>query len=104
MATEAQNKFMAQIDANKQALIARLAEAVAIPSVSGDASYRKSCFDMADWLVANLKKLGAEVELKPLGNQKLEGKDIELPPVVFADYGKDKNKKTILVYGVSVVC
>lgn len=99
MANAEQKKFLAQIDTNKKALIDRLAEAVAIPSVSGDASYRKACFDMADWLLASLKKLGATAELKPLGKQTLEGKEIELPPVIFADYGKDPKKKTILVYG-----
>ena len=102
MANEAQKKFMAQIDANKSSLITRLAEAVSIPSVSGDAAYRKACFDMADWLLASLNKLGCKnAELKPLGKQTLDGKEIELPPVIFADYGNDSKKKTILVYGVS---
>ncbi|KDN51446.1 CNDP dipeptidase [Tilletiaria anomala UBC 951] len=99
MATPEQQKFATQIDANQQALIARLAEAVAIPSVSGDARYRKACFDMADWLLASLTKLGAKGELRPLGKQNLEGQQIELPPVILADYGNDPKKKTILVYG-----
>ncbi|KAI3477706.1 hypothetical protein L1887_60525 [Cichorium endivia] len=99
MATAEQKKFVSQIDANKAALIDRLAKAVSIPSVSGDAAYRKHCFEMADWLLAELKQLGATAELKPLGKQVLDGQEIELPPVILGDLGKDPKKKTILVYG-----
>jgi len=104
MSTPAQKSFIAQIDANKAALIQRLADAVAIPSVSGDAKYRKHVFEMADWLKAELEKLGCTAELKPLGMQTLDGQQVELPPVIFADYVTGgKGKKTILVYGVSSV-
>ncbi|KAJ1022066.1 hypothetical protein NDA18_005300 [Ustilago nuda] len=99
MATAEQKTFISQIDANKAGLINRLAKAVSIPSVSGDAAYRKHCFEMADWLLAELKKLGATAELKPLGKQTLDGQEIELPPVILGDLGKDAKKKTILVYG-----
>jgi len=100
MSTPAQKSFIAQIDANKAALIQRLADAVAIPSVSGDAKYRKHVFEMADWLKAELEKLGCTAELKPLGMQTLDGQQVELPPVIFADYVTGgKGKKTILVYG-----
>ena len=105
MTSEVQKKFVAQIDANKSILIDRLAEAVSIPSVSGDAKYRKHVFEMADWLKAELEKLGCTAELKPLGKQTLDGQEVELPPVIFADYVTgDKSKKTILVYGVSGWC
>ena len=97
MATEQQKKFVSQIDANKAALIDRLGKAVSIPSVSGDAAYRKHCFEMADWLLGELKSLGATAELKPLGKQSLDGQEIELPPVILGDLGKDPKKKTILL-------
>ncbi|PWN51840.1 CNDP dipeptidase [Violaceomyces palustris] len=99
MANADQKKFMAQIDANKDSIIQRLAKAVAIPSVSGDAAYRKHVFEMADWLLAELKGLGATAELKPLGKQVLDGKELELPPVILGELGNDPAKKTILVYG-----
>lgn len=99
MANAEQQKFISQIDSNKEALIARLAEAVSIPCVSGDAAYRKHCFEMADWLLAEVKKLGASAELKPLGKQTLDGQEIDLPPVILANLGSDPKKKTILVYG-----
>lgn len=98
------NDFFSQIDKNQSAYIERLAQAVEIPSVSGDATYRKYVFEMGDWLKAELEKLGATTEFKPLGMQTLDGQEVELPPVIFADYkaktDSDK-KKTILVYGVS---
>ena len=97
--------FFSQIDKNQSAYIDRLAEAVEIPSVSGDAKYRKHVFEMADWLKAELEKLGATAEFKTLGKQTLDGQEIDLPPVIFSDYkaktDSDK-KKTILVYGVSL--
>lgn len=53
---------------------------------------------MGQFLADELTALGAEVEQRPLGKQ--PGKEhLELPPVVVARYGNDKNKRTILVYG-----
>lgn len=53
---------------------------------------------MGEWLALELEALGAEVEKRPLGKE--PGRPhLELPPVVVARYGNDKNKKTILVYG-----
>jgi Cys-Gly metallodipeptidase DUG1 len=53
---------------------------------------------MGEFLASELKTLGAEVHLRPLGKQ--PGKEhLDLPPVVIARYGNDTNKRTILVYG-----
>ncbi len=53
---------------------------------------------MGQFLAAELEALGAEVQQRPLGKQ--PGKEhLDLPPVVIARYGNDKNKRTILVYG-----
>ena len=91
---------------------------MAIPSVSAQDENRKDVFKvrttspshiltastfaylfkMAEFLASELKALGAEVHQRPLGKQ--PGKEhLDLPPVVIARYGNDKNKKTILVYG-----
>jgi len=54
--------------------------------------------EMGQFLASELEGLGAEVHQRPLGKQ--PGKEhLELPPVVIARYGNDKNKRTILVYG-----
>lgn len=37
--------------------------------------------------------------LNPLGKHVMDGKEIDLPPVVLGTYGNDPAKKTILVYG-----
>jgi len=53
---------------------------------------------MGQFLASELENLGAEVQQRPLGKQ--PGKEhLDLPPVVIARYGNDKNKRTILVYG-----
>lgn len=53
---------------------------------------------MGEFLAAELESLGAEVQLRPLGKQPHK-EHLELPPVVIARYGNDKDKRTILVYG-----
>ena len=53
---------------------------------------------MSEFLVAEIKALGAHVESRPLGTQ--PGKPhLQLPPVIVARYGSSPNKRTILIYG-----
>ncbi|KAL2016437.1 hypothetical protein VTK56DRAFT_3524 [Thermocarpiscus australiensis] len=89
--------YFQQVDALSNTFIERLRKAVAIPSVSSEASRRPDVVRMGQFLRDELTKLGAQVELRPLGKQ--HGTDLDLPPVVLARYGNDKNKRTILVYG-----
>lgn len=90
--------FFKQVDASTDHFIDRLRRAVAIPSISSEDARRPDVVRMGEWLAGELKALGAEVELRPLGIQPGK-KDLELPPVVLARYGNDKSKRTILVYG-----
>ncbi|MCJ1312145.1 hypothetical protein MMC25_005819 [Agyrium rufum] len=53
---------------------------------------------MSEFLVSELKALGAHVESRPLGLQRGKS-NLELPPVIIARYGSDSSKRTILVYG-----
>lgn len=39
------------------------------------------------------------VDLHHPGKQTLEGKELDLPPIVLGQYGNDPSKKTVLVYG-----
>ncbi|KAH6697386.1 glutamate carboxypeptidase [Plectosphaerella plurivora] len=90
--------FFKQVDADADHFIERLRKAVAIPSISAEPARRPDVVRMGEFLADELKALGASVELRPLGEQ--PGKPgLELPPVVLARYGSDKNKRTILVYG-----
>ncbi|KAI9759687.1 MAG: hypothetical protein M4579_002164 [Chaenotheca gracillima] len=92
------DKFFSQVDDLSEAFIDRLRKAVAIPSVSAEDERRPDVVRMGEFLVSELKNLGAEVEKRPLGKQPHK-EHLELPPVVIARYGRDKSKKTILVYG-----
>ncbi|KAL5514761.1 hypothetical protein ACEPAG_2077 [Sanghuangporus baumii] len=95
----APKQFLDYVDANANNFIKRLADAVAIPSVSGDASYRPDVFRMAEFLEKQLKSVGCEVRPVPLGKQVLDGQEIGLPPALLASIGYDPSKKTILCYG-----
>ncbi|KAL2158287.1 hypothetical protein VTH06DRAFT_4608 [Thermothelomyces fergusii] len=80
-----------------EAFIKRLETAVGIQSISAEPARRPDVIRMGHWLADELTKLGATAELRELGKQ--PGTDLDLPPVVLARYGNDKNKRTILVYG-----
>ena len=84
---------------NQNYFVSLLAQAVAIPSVSATADHRPDVFRMCEWLESNLKRLGVSYELRHPGKQHIEGKEIDLPPVILARYGNDVSKKTVLVYG-----
>lgn len=99
MATAPQlDGYFKQVDDLSDNFIDRLRKAVAIPSISADDERRPDVVRMGEFLAAELASLGAEVQKRPLGKQ--PGKEhLDLPPVVIARYGNDKNKRTILVYG-----
>lgn len=54
---------------------------------------------MADWMQSQLEALGVKVDRRALGKHMMDGKELELPPVLLGTYGSDPKKKTILVYG-----
>jgi len=98
MASEQLNTYFKQVDELSNSFIKRLADAVAIPSVSADPELRPKVVEMAHFLEKELKALGASVELRELGKQP-DIPHLDLPPVVLARYGSDPKKRTILVYG-----
>ena len=92
------DSFFTQVDGLTEHFIERLRKAVAIPSISAEDERRPDVVRMGEWLAQELTNLGAEVQTRPLGKQ--PGKEhLDLPPVVIARYGNDKNKRTVLVYG-----
>ncbi|KAI8641183.1 hypothetical protein BD408DRAFT_418534 [Parasitella parasitica] len=93
------DKFLKFVDEHQNDFVDRLRKAVAIPSVSGDPAHRPDVFRMSEWLVDELKSLGADVETRDLGKQNWHGQELDLPPVVLATIGNNPEKKTILVYG-----
>ncbi|KAL0097890.1 hypothetical protein J3Q64DRAFT_1807684 [Phycomyces blakesleeanus] len=99
MSTENVDKFLDHIEKHQDSLVERLRQAVAIPSVSGDPAHRPDVFRMGEFLVKELKNLGASVETRDPGEQDFHGTTLKLPPVVLATIGTDPAKKTLLVYG-----
>ncbi|KAF5325533.1 hypothetical protein D9619_009870 [Psilocybe cf. subviscida] len=95
----APSEFLNYIDSHADGFIQRLAEAVAIPSISGDASHRTDVFAMADWLNAQLKQVGVDTKLVDLGRHVMDGEDLPLPPAILGRIGNDASKKTVLIYG-----
>jgi Cys-Gly metallodipeptidase DUG1 len=91
-----------KINELKPQFIDRLRKAVEIPSVSGDESLRSEVVKTAYFLKAELEALGAQdIELRELGTQPPPVADptLQLPPIVLSRFGKDPEKKTVLVYG-----
>ncbi|KAJ1922322.1 hypothetical protein H4219_000184 [Mycoemilia scoparia] len=93
------SKYYETVEQDKQHYIDRLSEIVAIPSVSCSADHRPDVVRMGHWLKDQWEALGAETKLVNPGTQELEGKTLDLPPVVLGKYGNDPAKKTLLVYG-----
>lgn len=54
---------------------------------------------MADWMQDALNKLNVQTRRVDLGKHTMDGQELDLPPVIFGQYGNDPKKKTILVYG-----
>lgn len=75
-----------------------LSDAVAIPSVSADDAMRPQVVKMAQFLRKELEALGATVEERHPGPEP-DRPHLQIPPILLARYGNDKNKRTILVYG-----
>jgi len=77
---------------NKERFLNELNELIAIPSISTDAEYKPDMQRAADWVANHLKNLGMEnVEVIPTPN--------DGHPIIYADYIKNPDAKTVLVYG-----
>ncbi len=55
-------------------------------------SYVKDVEDMATFLVKELTALDVKVEKRAIGSHQLEGKEVDLPPVVIGQIGNDPKK------------
>ncbi|GMS98260.1 hypothetical protein PENTCL1PPCAC_20435, partial [Pristionchus entomophagus] len=88
-----------KIDERADAFVTRLADAVAIPSVSAESKRRPEVIKMVKWAEQALQKLGCTTELIEPGMQPCDDGEIPLPPILFGVLGTDKSKKTVLIYG-----
>lgn len=88
------------IEAHKAEYVERLAEVVAIKSVSAWPEARKDVVTMMEWMKKKLEACGSKCELKDVGMETLpDGKQIPLPPVLIGSLGSDPALKTVLLYG-----
>ncbi|XP_049637724.1 cytosolic non-specific dipeptidase [Suncus etruscus] len=88
------------VDENQDRYIKKLADWVAIQSVSAWPEKRGEIKKMMDVAAADIRQLGGSVELVDIGNQKLpDGSEIPLPPILLATLGSDPKKKTVCIYG-----
>ncbi|KZT07902.1 CNDP dipeptidase [Laetiporus sulphureus 93-53] len=95
----APDKFLSFIDEHADKFIKRLGEAVAIPSISGDAAHRQDVFKMGNWLQGQLNTVGVQTKLVDLGKHVMDGQELQLPPAILGRIGDDSKKKTVLIYG-----
>jgi len=96
--------FGEAIDNVKEKSIKRLADWVAVQSVSSDVTKRGETIRMMEVALAEYTELGADVWLADNPNKHEmtpDGEKIPLPPIILGKYPKnfDSNKKTILLYG-----
>lgn len=94
------DKLFKQIDDNQEKYVKRLADTVAIKSVSAWPETRPDITTMIEWTKVGFEKLGAKTELADIGEQVLpDGSKLPLPPILMGTLGNDPKKKTLLVYG-----
>ena len=93
-------EFRAFIDSHADEYVARLAEIVAIESVSSEPARRPAVFAAVDWAAAWAEKLGGKYTKVENGTQvHPSGETLALPPILLATFGSDPKKKTVCVYG-----
>nr|XP_033790210.1 cytosolic non-specific dipeptidase [Geotrypetes seraphini] len=88
------------IEEHQELYVQRLAEWVAIQSVSAWPEKRSEIRRMMEVAAKEIKKLGGSSELVDNGKQQLpNGSEIPLPPILLASLGSDPGKKTVCIYG-----
>ncbi|KAM4688467.1 cytosolic non-specific dipeptidase [Discoglossus pictus] len=93
-------EYFEYIDKNQDLYVKRLAEWVAIQSVSAWPEKRCEIKKMMEVGAKEIERLGGTAELVDIGKQKLpDGSEIPLPPIILGKLGSDPGKKTVCVYG-----
>lgn len=93
-------KLFSYIDEHQDVYVERLAESVAIKSVSAWPEVRPEIEKMVKYVGEWIKKLGGNVEYADVGQETLpDGSKIPLPSVILGNLGADPKKKTVCVYG-----
>jgi nonspecific dipeptidase len=96
-------RLFAHVEKNQDTYVKRLAELVAIDSVSAEPARRPRVGDAVRWVQGWCDTLGATTRLEDLGNQTLsDGTSLALPPVLIASWGDpaaEPDKPVLVIYG-----
>ncbi|KAK3511792.1 hypothetical protein QTP70_023190 [Hemibagrus guttatus] len=88
------------VDEHQDEYVKRLADWVAVQSVSAWPEKRGEIKKMMEMAAKDIERLGGTAELVDIGKQKLPGGDeIPLPPIILGRLGSDPGKKTVCIYG-----
>ncbi|TNN47391.1 Cytosolic non-specific dipeptidase [Liparis tanakae] len=88
------------VDEHQDLYVQRLADWVAVQSVSAWPEKRGEIKKMMEMAAKDIEKLGGTVEMVDIGKQTLpSGEEIPLPPIVLGSLGSDPAKKTVCIYG-----
>jgi acetylornithine deacetylase/succinyl-diaminopimelate desuccinylase-like protein len=83
------NEILGYIEKNKQRFVDQLAELLKFASVSADPAYKKDIAACAGHVKGMMDELGLKTEIvETAGN-----------PIVYGEYSKPGNKRTLLIYG-----
>jgi acetylornithine deacetylase/succinyl-diaminopimelate desuccinylase-like protein len=94
---EFEQAFFKHIEVNTELYIERLAEAVAIKSISSDlANHLQDVEDMMQWTKNHIERLQGKATLLP---NPASTADQQLPPILIGEFLVDPKKKTVCVYG-----
>lgn len=97
MDEKAEQAFFDYVEKHTPLYIERLAEAVAIPSVSSDLeTHLKDIEQMMDWTKGHIERLKGSATLLP---NPLATAERPLPPILLGEFHSDPSKKTVCVYG-----
>ncbi|MGB0843425.1 MAG: dipeptidase [Alphaproteobacteria bacterium] len=83
------SKVLSVLDKNERERLSRLAELIAIPSISTDSAYDADCTKAAEWLAADLASMGFDARTIPAVGK----------PYVYAEAIRDPALPTVLFYG-----
>jgi len=91
------DSYFEYVEANKSLYISRLAEAVAIPSVSSNLEVHLPDINrMMDWTKSHIERLNGKTTLLP---NPAATEELPLPPILLGEFTLDPKKKTVCVYG-----
>jgi nonspecific dipeptidase len=94
------DSFYEYVSNNEAKWIDKLAEAVAIKSVSGSSTLRPEVIRMVHHVAKMIETLGGKATLHEIGTQTMsDGAVVPLPPILTGQIGFDKSKRTVVLYG-----